>query len=270
MSTDGETMLPALAGHTFALHAVFLADRLEVGGLGPELARHPRVVSLGERGWAVLFRYGAVVTVDATAEERAELLDRLRQSALNPFAEPETEEATLSVDPGGTDHVESDAIVVRGADVMRVQVVADVLAKSVAMAHYEEEVAGAFDRFEPMAGELRRTGKGGRRARELLKDIGQALLVQHRMVGRVEVLEKPELLWEHPELERLYARLREEYELRERHAALASKVELISDTARVLLEVLQTNRSLRVEWYIVALILIEILITLYAMGTGIY
>ena len=37
--------------------------------------------------------------------------------------------------------------------------------------------------------------------------IGQALLAQHRVSGRVAVEEKPDVLWDRPDLERLYARL---------------------------------------------------------------
>lgn len=50
-------------------------------------------------------------------------------------------------------------------------------------------------------------------------------------VGRVEVDEKPETLWERPDLERFYVRLEDEYELKERHLALERKLELISRTA---------------------------------------
>ncbi|MBN2255575.1 MAG: RMD1 family protein, partial [Deltaproteobacteria bacterium] len=67
------------------------------------------------------------------------------------------------------------------------------------------------------------------------------------------------------DLERLYARLEDEYELRERHVALERKLELISKTAQTLLDMLQAKRTLRVEWYIVILILVEIMLTLYDM-----
>jgi uncharacterized Rmd1/YagE family protein len=45
--------------------------------------------------------------------------------------------------------------------------------------------------------------------------------------------------------------------------ALERKLDLISRTAETLLELMQHKRSLRVEWYIVILIVIEILLTLY-------
>ncbi len=88
------------------------------------------------------------------------------------------------------------------------------------------------------------------------------------MVARVEVSEKPEILWDHPELERIYLRLQDEYEVRERHLALERKLDLIARTVETLLDLLQHDRSLRVEWYIVILIVVEIFLTLYAMFTG--
>jgi required for meiotic nuclear division protein 1 len=85
------------------------------------------------------------------------------------------------------------------------------------------------------------------------------------MVGRVEVADKPELLWDRPELGRLYGRLEDEYELIERHVALERKLALLSRTVETLLDLLQDKRNLRVEWYIVVLIVIEILLTLYQL-----
>jgi uncharacterized Rmd1/YagE family protein len=85
------------------------------------------------------------------------------------------------------------------------------------------------------------------------------------MVGRVQVDEKPELIWDRPDLERLFVRLEDEYEISERYAALNQKLELISRTAETVLELLQHRRSMRVEWYIVILIVLEILLTLWQM-----
>jgi uncharacterized Rmd1/YagE family protein len=92
--------------------------------------------------------------------------------------------------------------------------------------------------------------------------MGAAMLAEHTLVDRAEVLEKPELLWDRPDLDRLYARLEDEYEIRERHLILESKLSLVSNAARTMLELTQARRSLSVEYYIVALILFEILITL--------
>ena len=73
---------------------------------------------------------------------------------------------------------------------------------------------------------------------------------------------KPEVLWEYPGLERFYLSLETEYEIRERHTALERKLDLISRTAETLLDLVHNKRSLRVEWYIVILIVVDIIVSL--------
>lgn len=102
----------------------------------------------------------------------------------------------------------------------RLLVIADALAKSVVLARDERQVAGVFEVIEPFARNLASRGKARLDRTGLLKLIGSALLVQHRVSGRVAITEKPDALWDRPDLERLYARVEDEYELRERFDAL--------------------------------------------------
>src|ERR1700720_4999775 len=101
--------------------------------------------------------------------------------------------------------------------------------------------------MEPLARELADHGRtpGGRRA--ILKHIGNALLVQHRVSGLVAVAEKPDVLWERPILERFYARLEDEYELKERADLLTRKLTVISDSAKAFADIIDTERSLRLQ-----------------------
>ncbi|MFY9830828.1 MAG: RMD1 family protein, partial [Rhodoplanes sp.] len=92
----------------------------------------------------------------------------------------------------------------------------------------------------------------------------------HRMSGRVQVEEKPDILWDQPEFERLYARLEDEYELKERAAALARKLRVIDETARALTDIMDTTRSVRLEAAIVALIVVEVLVTFYQLFKGVF
>ena len=141
-------------------------------------------------------------------------------------------------------------------------VIADVMAKHVVLGHYEIDLNQYFDQIEPFAARLTQRHNVGKKGKELLRHIGEALLIEGKMIGRVEATEKPEIIWEYPQYERLYMRLEDEYELSERQSALERKLSLISRTAETLLGILQNQRSLRVEWYIVALIVMEIVITL--------
>jgi uncharacterized Rmd1/YagE family protein len=136
------------------------------------------------------------------------------------------------------------------------------MARSVLLADYETRINQSFDTVEPLTLKLSRSW-GPRMSSRLLQTIGTALATEHDMVGRAVVTEKPDLLWEHSELEGFYLMLENDFELRERDAALVRKINLVRGTAQISLELLHSRRSLRVEWYIVILILVEILLTLF-------
>jgi len=248
------------------VRALLIGERIDLRALETTsvLGRAPLTLSVGERGCAVLFRYGAVVLCDVQPAEELSFLKHLEPLTTGALARPESEEVQVRIDPEHVEGVEADgSIWIQRASIPHLQAIADVLGKSTVLAYYESDIATVFDRIEPLAQGLRERARVGSKGRELLHHIGDVLAVQHKMVGRVAVIEKPDLLWEHPELERLYARLDAEYELGERHRALDAKLELISRTAQTVLELLQNKRSLRVEWYIVFLIAVEIALYLY-------
>jgi uncharacterized Rmd1/YagE family protein len=171
---------------------------------------------------------------------------------------PDLEE---QIPPGGP-------IQVRDLSADRLILIADALAKSAALARDEQEVAAVFDVIEPHARRLSERGRSPGARRDVLKLIGNALLVRHRVSGRVAVEEKPDVLWNRPELERLYARLEDEYELKERAGTLNHKLAVIGETATALSDLIHTERSLRLELIVVALILFEVIVTIYELAIG--
>ncbi|MGH1588060.1 RMD1 family protein [Methylobacterium phyllosphaerae] len=243
--------------------ARILGDRIDTAGLerSDTLAINPLAFKVG-CGFAVVFRYGVVVSVGLSPIEEEAMAAGLRPRVRSPVTRPEEETATVEIGPDHDDQVvPGGRIALRQLTPERLIVIADILAKSTALAQNEIEVAAVFDVIEPLARRLAETGRasGGRRA--VLKLIGSTLLVQHRVSGRVAVEEKPEVLWDRPGLERLYARLEDEYELRERTATLHRKLTAIGETATVLTDLIHTNRSLRLEVVVVLLIALEIAIT---------
>lgn len=229
------------------------------------LGHSPLTIRVGKSGRAVLLRYGALVLFDVDPMAEAAFIEQLRPFVKEPLETPETEELTIVVDPTRGDVMVRDRLVLADLDVTRLQVVADVLGKSVLLGDEEIQVGRAFDRIEPLGEELQRTGRGARNARQLVRYIGETLQIQHRLVGRGEVGDKPEGIWDRPDLERLFLNLESEFEIRERQVALERKLTLINGTAGTLLDLLQSKRSLRVEWYITILIVVEILLTLYEL-----
>jgi uncharacterized Rmd1/YagE family protein len=246
--------------------AWFVGDRIDVRRLerGESLAVSPLTVRAGQNGCAMLFRNGMVILFGLEPAEEASFLHHLAPFVTGAFEAPESESAELVVAAHERERVDggSGALVVHDLSLPRLQVVAQILAKSAVLSHYEEEVASVFQHIEPLAESLR-DGGGSGQGSELLRRLGDVMLVQTHMVGRFEVTEKPEIAWERADLDRLYERLGVEYELDERDRALNRKLDVISTTAGTLLELDQNRRALRVEWYIVILILVEILMMVY-------
>jgi uncharacterized Rmd1/YagE family protein len=258
-----------LPAQPFAQHtgvdgvAIYLGQQLDLRRFTHDsrLATAPLTVSAGAAGIAVLFRYGVVVLFGLQAVEIVRFTTDLADLVSEPFDEPEQESFELRFSPGKPEGIDEGRIRLRSSSLQGLQIVADVLAKSTVLAHYEVELRDHFERIEPLARNLQAGRIGTPRGRRLLAHIGESLLIEARMTGRIEVSETPELIWDYPEYERLYLRLEDEFELSERHAAIDRKLGLISRTAQTLLDLLHNRRSLRVEWYIVILIVIEIVIT---------
>ena len=233
------------------------------------IRRFPKQTNLFREGETPNFLHivvdGVVALFGLDAVEEMSFMAGLDPLVIEPFDKVETEEIDLVFDAGRVEGAEQSLLYLKDAGMARLQLVASVLAKSAVLTRYETNIAESFDHIEPLAARLQRGGRGVGRGEELLRHIGDTLIIHGRMVGRVEISEKPDLLWENPELERLYAKLEDEYELGERHLALERKLDLIMRTAETLLDLLHHQRSLRVEWYIVILIVVEIALTLYQM-----
>jgi uncharacterized Rmd1/YagE family protein len=243
--------------------AIYLGQRIELKQFRQTqyIATNPLAIHYGHEGIVILFRYGVCVMFGLSALEENRLHEELSPYLRDPLTEIEEETLELRL-KDNSDTFSEGALLINDVSIQRLQVIAGVLAKSVVLAYYEKAVGATFDQVEPLADQLKSKGRGGTGNKILLQRIGEILSIQSKMVGRVEVSDKPELLWEYPMLERLYQRMEDEYEIKERHLALERKLQLISRATETILDLLQHNRSLRVEWYIVILIVIEIVITL--------
>ena len=258
-----------LGGPRTTARAFFVSDRLNTSGLerGDVLATTPLAFRVNENGVAILFRYGVVVLIGLNALEEEEFLRGLQSRMTGVFARRDEEIATIELASEREDQIPPGGpICLQSLSPERLILIGEALAKSVVLARHEREVASVFDTTEPFARELAQSGRmhGGRAA--ILKHIGNALSVRHRVTGPVEVSEKPDILWDKPHLERLYARLADEYELKERAESLNRKLAVIAETAQVLTDIIDTRRSLRLELIIVFLILFEVIITLYQLA----
>jgi len=248
------------------VRALQLGERIELKGLERDdaFSTSPLAFRTSGDGIAALFKTGAAVFIAMNPVDEEQLISGLADRIVAPLAAREAESARLLIrqDEDGL-VLPSGDLVIKSADTDRLLLVAEALAMSVAFAYDERRLAAAFDRIDTIAQTLQLRRLPSSAHGELLEQIGEALMIQQRLAARVDLDEKPDVLWDHPELERFWARLVEEYDLTQRGRAISRKLEVIRGTADTLTDLFATRTSHRLEWYIIALIAIEIILSLY-------
>ncbi len=259
----------ATAPARFSARAVLIGDRLVVdrSKYSDVLSAAPFAYRRGN-GYVVIFRYGVVVLIGLSTEEEQDAVAQISEEMPKPATEEER--VALEIHPDTEEGANANGVFfIKELTVAHALVLGDVLAKSVALARYEREIASVFDTIEPAATTLSLSGKLPRSRKSLLQLIGSALLAQHRVSGRIAFAEKPDVLWEHPELGRFFSRLEDEYEIIERGTLLNGKVTVVGSAAETFTDLIDTARSARLELLIVVLILAELVIgavTLFRPG----
>ncbi len=250
-------------GRTIKVRALAIGDRIDKAGLErPEtFSTAPLAFRFGANGRVALYRFGVVVLAGLTTDEEAGILASLKSRvAEQPDSAVDEDEIVVNVG-AGDDKVSSGVVNVQKFGDERFIVVADTLAKSVALARNERSVNAVFEAVEPFAADMASAGRTPSDRKAVLKLVGEAILLQHRLTARIAGYEKPKIVWEKPELERLYDRLTDEYEIEDRTETLEGKLEVVVENARMLAEVLDAGRAGRIELWITILIALEVVLS---------
>ncbi len=253
------------AKKTFQTKSVLYAKNINIKSLTHVVHAQNYCVITMPRGICIAFDYGVLVFFDCLDEDMLALYEHLKPYADKPFGKKEHETMRIEVNKNANNKVHHENITLKEWSTDHLKVISDVISKSLKMDQFEQNIGEAFSKVEPIAVALNTKGKLKHSATQLLKYIGSGLISEHEMIGRIEMVEKPIVLWDNPELEPLYHQLMDEFEMHERHAMVDKKNELIARTAQTSLEVLQHRHSSRLEWYIIILILVSIVLEIYAL-----
>jgi uncharacterized Rmd1/YagE family protein len=140
---DGAMTKPAFIvvemGARVTAHALHVGDRINTTGFeGEALSAVPLAIRVGRNGIAVLFRYGVAVLICVSPEDEIGFLETLKPRIDGILARFEEETAVAEFTKEAEDQVQAGGpIQLRDMSPERLLVIADVLAKSVALAHGE-------------------------------------------------------------------------------------------------------------------------------------
>lgn len=230
----------------------------------PDRELDPReTAELGGRSRVFAFDFGVLVFVDVPREQIDRLISTIGERLLREPHPPLREAFSLVVDPQKrTPSVTFDAVTVPTLSEAELECIATVLAQSVAIDYYEEDLRPILRRVGAIAEEISRAGKLTSARKSLIQFVATSISWQVEMIDSLSLLDKPDFTWEDEAAEKLYDILRHHFEIQERYRALEVKLETIRESLSQFLEINNAKRAFVLETLVVLLILFEIVLTL--------
>ncbi len=210
-----------------------------------------------------LFHFGSVVTIPREAGP-----DRIHDiSPFDPYVQhPHDKIAdaySLQVDPEAPEKVEFGGATISSSEVEKLVLVAALMAQSNTLEHYENVAAELTDNSAVLTDRMSQ-GKMPPTGRDMLIYIGKSLAMRRELISHLSVLDPPESIWESKSLDLLYHGLRNNFEIPQRMRVVEHKLELLKETAHIVVSINESRRSHFLELVIIFLIAAEII--LYLIG----
>jgi uncharacterized Rmd1/YagE family protein len=230
--------------------------------------RNLLVYQAGDNRFVCVYSFGVVVIVGI--DDKKEISKLLRKFAYGREEEPGAEgdpqvppeEYAITVDPDQPEAVEFDFTRLKQLSFEKMLLVCHVAAQSVAIDHLDTRVHRALGLFEATHSQMEKRGTLGMRTKAAVRMLGDTGNTVHFIVGRLALLDKPDITWEDKEAESLFVGLRKMFELDDRFSALRFKLDFIQSSTVTVLEVMQAKRAEMLEIIIIALITAEILMAI--------
>lgn len=141
------------------------------------------------------------------------------------------------------------------------ELIATVLAKSVALEKIEEQLGKILDSLEMM---IERLEKGKLRVgnKELARTTAKIVRHEYNTLAYIMILDKPDVTWTNSTASHFYDGMIVFFELNDRFKILKSKTDILYHILEGFSNISHSIRGLFVEWIVVILIVIEVALTL--------
>lgn len=219
--------------------------------------------AVGDNAGVFIYHFGALTFWNCDAAYISAQLEKVKQ--IEPDGSPETyasEYYSVEETPNAKPLVKFHSLVIDELTRERAEVVALTLAQSAAMELYERKVDQTWAKVNNLVDSLRKRGRVSPSPRRFHRLIADAVVARSSVVGVLHLLDRPDLIWEDPTMDSVYADLRTSFDLDERFRALQYKLENVQDSLEIIIDIARDGRLFLLEAAIVALILIDIILTI--------
>lgn len=222
-------------------------------------ARDPYVIGYPNNRFIAIYKYGVCVFWNFKDEDINEFLQMMEGVVIDPNDEVNEETMFVKVDQEKLGIIDNQ-IYVRSLTYQEVILGSEILARSTILDSFEHKVEAMMGNFAEVIDSFSDSGKAKMKNKELIRRVGLSMKIRHGVIGRLALLDKPDLAWEDSELSDLYNQLFSEYEIADRYTLLSQKLKILSGDSQFFMDYIDSHRSFVLELTIVLLIVFEIIL----------
>lgn len=227
------------------------------------------VILQPEDKFVYIFHYGSIVFINLSFHEMQDIINYLKKLDdsignidLFKYSEDFKFEVREGFQPEGKNanfEVMFSSAIVGKLSTYYLDIVATVLAKSVALENTENDIDALLDQIEDIIVFLDK-GRLDLSDKQLAKMSGKILRFKYTTISYLLLLDKPAVVWKIEDAEEFFTELSTLFELKDRYENIRNKSETLLDITEVFTSLTHARRGTKLEWMVIILIGIEILL----------
>lgn len=212
-----------------------------------------------------IFNFGCIVAINSTKYDISDFyhyiceIDKTLNKSIDHLKY--TDSYRMDINDQSELEIHNNYIVVPKLVDYYLQIIAIVLARSVALDRIEDNVEKATDEIEKIIEYLDK-GKLNINDDKLAKLSGKILRFKYNTISYVMILDKPDVTWYKEGADDLFLQLADLFDINERYENLRHKTENIMDITEAFTILAHAHRGNKLEWMIIILIALDIVISL--------
>ena len=212
----------------------------------------------------MVFSFGSIVLVNIPESDMPVLLEYIRDFERDIETKEwkkYTDDFEIRENSSVGLEISDTFAVVPQYEMFHTELVAIVLAKSVAMEKIEFLLGKILDKLETMIDRLER-GQLRVGNRELARTTARVARHQYNTLNYIMILDKPDITWSNSNAALFYEKMADFFELHDRYTVLTKKTDVLNNIIGGFSSISHSIRGLFVEWVIVLLIVVEVVLML--------
>ena len=142
-----------------------------------------------------------------------------------------------------------------------VRIISVILAQSVTLDSLENETDQLLIRSAEKSRQLEK-GEYPKNTKKLLQNIGFVMAARQEILGNLYIYDVPDEAFDNITLEKMFSKLKDVFDIEARFSALSLGLDAVKENIEIIINLLHVRRATAMELWIIALITIEILMSL--------